>query len=61
MSAITKISKSYLMAIEEDNFAKLPAAVFLRGFVFQIARVLKLPADKVASAYIARYHKQSQK
>ncbi|MEK6704950.1 MAG: helix-turn-helix domain-containing protein [Bdellovibrionota bacterium] len=61
MSSITKISKSYLNAIEEDCFAKLPAAVFLRGFVFQIARVLKLPADKVASAYIARYHKHSKK
>ncbi len=55
MSNITKVSKTYLMAIEEDNFAKLPAAVFLRGFVTQVAKVLKLPHDKVATAYLNRF------
>jgi len=51
----TKISKTYLNAIEEELFEKLPAAVFVRGFVTQIAKVLKLPTDKVAAAYMARY------
>lgn len=51
----TKISKTYLNAIEEERFEKLPAAVFVRGFVTQIAKVLKLPTDKVAAAYMARY------
>ena len=55
LSEHTKISKTYLRAIEEENFDKLPAAVYLRGFVIQIAKKLNLPYEKVAAAYIARY------
>lgn len=55
MSNITKVSKSYIIAIEEENFPKLPAPVFMRGFVTQMAKVLKLPHDQVASAYMTRY------
>lgn len=54
MSAITKVSKTYVIAIEEDNYSKLPAPVYVRGFVSQIAKVLKLPNDRVANAYLAR-------
>ena len=54
ISESTKITKTYIAAIEEDNFAKLPAPVFLRGFVTQIARTLRLPGDKVTPAYMAR-------
>lgn len=56
MSGITKISRTYLQAIESENFAKLPAAVFVRGFITQIAKILRLPHDKVAPAYLARYY-----
>ncbi|HLE01751.1 MAG TPA: helix-turn-helix domain-containing protein [Bdellovibrionota bacterium] len=56
MSTATKISKSYLVAIEAENFAKLPAAVFLRGFVTQISKILRLPPERVAPAYLARYY-----
>jgi curved DNA-binding protein CbpA len=56
MSSITKVSKTYLLAIEDENFPKLPAPVFLRGFVIQVAKVLRLPGDKVAAAYMARYY-----
>jgi curved DNA-binding protein CbpA len=52
----TKISKTYLRAIEDEIYAKLPAPVYLRGFLTQIAKLLKLPADKVAGAYMARYN-----
>lgn len=57
MSGVTKVSKNYIIAIEEDDFKKLPAPVYVRGFVAQIARVLKLPHEKVASAYLSRYHR----
>jgi len=60
MSGITKISKHYIQAIEEENFARLPAPVYVRGFVSQMAKQLKLPADRVASAYLARFN-QAQK
>ena len=55
MSASTKITKSYIQAIEEENFSRLPAPVYVRGFVSQIARVLKLPTDKVSAAYMGRF------
>ncbi len=54
LAEYTKVSKTYLYAIEEENFGKLPAPVFLRGFVIQMAKFLKLPHEKVATAYMAR-------
>jgi curved DNA-binding protein CbpA len=56
LSEHTKISKTYLMAIEEENFPKLPAAVYLRGFLTQVAKYLKLPHSAVVQAYIARFN-----
>jgi cytoskeletal protein RodZ len=61
MSATTKVTKTYLIAIEEENYSKLPAQVYIRGFVSQIAKVLKLSSEKVASSYILRYQKQKPK
>lgn len=55
MADATRISKTYITAIEEENYAKLPASVFVRGFVVQIAKRLSLAHDKVAAAYVARY------
>lgn len=59
MVEMTKISKTYLMSIESDAVEKLPAAVYTRGFVYQIAKVLKLNPDVVASSYISNL-KQSK-
>jgi hypothetical protein len=55
MSSNTKLSKTYITAIEEENFSKLPAAVFVRGFLVQIARILRLPQDKFLEAYLQRF------
>lgn len=55
MSEMTKISRSYLQSIENEDFDKLPAAAYTRGFVFQIAKVLKLNPDIVASSYMAHF------
>jgi len=57
LSVFTKISKTYLHAIENEDFPKLPASTFVRGFMIQIAKRLKLPHDKVAAAYVSRYRK----
>lgn len=54
MADYSKISKTYILAIEDENFDKLPAVVYLRGFVLQICRYLKLPGEKAAAAYLAR-------
>jgi flagellar biosynthesis protein FlhG len=50
----TRISKAYLMALEEENFPKLPAIVYVRGFLQQISRRLKLPTEIVVQKYIER-------
>jgi curved DNA-binding protein CbpA len=55
MSNVTKISKTYINAIEQEDFKKLPALVFMRGFLVQVCRMLKLPQDKVLDAYLQRF------
>ena len=55
LSEFTKISKTYLNCIESEEFESLPAPAYLRGFVAQIAKALKLPHDKAASAYMTHY------
>ena len=55
MCDYTKITKTYLLAIEDENYEKLPAGVYLRGFVTQIAKYLRLPHDRVAAAYMGRH------
>lgn len=61
MVGITKVTKSYLTAIEEENYQKLPAPVYIRGFVIQIAKVLKLPHEKVATGYLSRYYQNNKR
>lgn len=48
-----KISKNYLNALEEDDFARLPANVFVRGFVIQYAKALKVDHDRMTNSYMA--------
>jgi hypothetical protein len=55
MSNITKVSKTYLLAIEDENFKRLPALVFVRGFLMQVARILRLPQDRVLDSYLSRF------
>ncbi|MCM0605350.1 MAG: helix-turn-helix domain-containing protein [Xanthomonadaceae bacterium] len=55
LAAFSRVSKPYIVAIESDLFKKLPAPVFLRGFLMQICRKLKLPHERVISAYLDRY------
>lgn len=52
MADMTKISKTYIRNIEADEFSKLPADVYTRGFVYQYAKCLKLSPDLVATSYI---------
>lgn len=52
MADMTKISKTYIRNIEADEFSKLPADVYTRGFVYQYAKCLKLNPDLVATSFI---------
>lgn len=51
----TKISRVQLKAIEEELFGQLPAYVYLRGFVQEVAKVLELDPPQVARTYLRRY------
>jgi flagellar biosynthesis protein FlhG len=50
----TKIALSHLRAIEAENFAELPALVYTRGFVQQLAKYLKLDPTQVSRTYLRR-------
>ncbi|MDG0815038.1 helix-turn-helix domain-containing protein [Bdellovibrio svalbardensis] len=52
MSEITKINSWYVTAIEKVEPGNLPAVVFVRGYVVQIARALGLDDKKVADSYM---------
>lgn len=52
MADMTKISKTYIRNIEADEFSKLPADVYTRGFVYQYAKCLKLNPDLIATSFI---------
>jgi len=55
LSEATRISRPYLMAVETNDYKALPAAVFTRGFVVQIARALGLNENQVAASYIKMF------
>jgi len=52
VAEITKIGKHYLRAIEDNDFERLPAPVYVRGFVAEYARVLSLNSDEVSKHYM---------
>ncbi len=47
----TRISINFLKAIEEEDFAKLPGDVFVKGFLKSYARFLQLSEDDVMKRY----------
>lgn len=55
MSDLTRVSRTYLTAIEDNDYTSLPAAVFVRGFVVHMARILGLDENKVAASYMKMF------
>jgi flagellar biosynthesis protein FlhG len=51
----SKIGMAYLHALESELFAKLPAPVYVRGFLAEYARALGLDAERVKQTYLDRY------
>jgi cytoskeletal protein RodZ len=50
---VTKISKTYLQALEEERFDVLPAPVFAKGFLREYARYVGLDPDEVVNSYLS--------
>lgn len=55
MSEITKINSYYVTALEGMDPGNLPAVVFVRGYVVQIAKALGLNDKKVADSYMKNF------
>lgn len=54
ISSITKINDQHLRSIEANHYDELPAPVYLRGFLKQIAKCLSLDPARVADSYSDR-------
>jgi flagellar biosynthesis protein FlhG len=54
IASITKISPMHLRAIENEEADALPAPVYVRGFLQQIAKTLKLDPNQVTKTYLKR-------
>jgi flagellar biosynthesis protein FlhG len=52
----TKISERHLRAIEDERFGDMPAAVYVRGYVMEYAKALRLDAPRVAESYLRRFN-----
>lgn len=57
MAEMTRISKTHLTAMENEDLPKLPADVYVRGYVYQYAKVLKLNPDQVATSFMLHFKK----
>lgn len=61
LSETSRIGKTYLLAIEGNDMRSLPAPVFLRGFLVQIAKHLGLDEKLVVGSYLSMVKDQSKK
>lgn len=57
----TNIRSWYIQSIEEEKFDALPARIYLKGFLKQIALYLKLQPEKVLRDYLERYDEWAAK
>ncbi len=53
MARGTRARESYLAAIEEEDFADLGGAVYVRGFITSYAKFLGVDPDPLVAAYDA--------
>jgi flagellar biosynthesis protein FlhG len=53
LAELTKIRRPYLQAIEDQDLENLPARVYLRGFLTQIARALRVDKTRLAEGYVS--------
>lgn len=51
VARITRISKAYLLALEEDAYEKLPSEAYARGFLRIYSNFLGLSCDEILSLY----------
>ncbi len=58
ISQRTKVGLGHLRAIEDERWDAMPAIVYLRGFLVEYARFLRLDVPQVTKTFIARYSRE---
>lgn len=54
MAEITRIQAVWLECIEQDRYSEMPAEVFIRGFLRNYTRELRLDEDAIFDRYLAQ-------
>jgi len=57
----TKIKHEFLTALEADNYSQLPSATFVKGFIKNYAKFLKLDQNKLLAIFRREFPKTKQK
>lgn len=60
VSAITRIGKGYLQALEEDQLEKLPSPAYTKGFIRLYANHLGLPGDEAVQRMDRSYRQEAE-
>jgi len=55
LAQITCIRKTYLRAIEEENFSKFTSEIYLKGYLLCYIEALQLPKEQVLTDYVLLY------
>ena len=58
ISAKTKIGRSHLEALEEERYDELPALVYTRGFLGELAKQLRVDPMQVQKTYLRRMREE---
>ena len=55
LAQITCIRKTYLRAIEDENFSKFTSEIYLKGYLLCYIEALQLPKEQVLKDYVLLY------
>ncbi|MBI4403301.1 MAG: helix-turn-helix domain-containing protein [Deltaproteobacteria bacterium] len=58
VTRVTKIPLKFIRAIEDENVKKLPARVYVQGFVKNLASLYKLPPQTTVKSYMENIDKK---
>jgi flagellar biosynthesis protein FlhG len=58
ISSKTKIARTHLQALEDERFEDLPATVYTRGFLIELAKQLRLDPAHVHRTYLRRLREE---
>ncbi|MBW1809249.1 MAG: helix-turn-helix domain-containing protein [Deltaproteobacteria bacterium] len=57
---ITKIAIYYVRNLESEKYSDLPARVYVRGYIKQIAKLLEIDIEATAKSYVERMEKPDE-